>query len=104
MKKRRFWVVLLVVEAVLFVASYAIGIAVDLHLAAELADSGHKGHGAPVCMLLFPAGVFLASAVVDLIILFIRYLPKLFERSNTRATKDNKESDLELWDKNGNLK
>ncbi len=107
MKKRKFWTVVLVVEAVLFVTSYAIGIAMDLYLTYEMyemAQNGRKGHGAPVFMWLLPCGVFLASAVVDLVILFIRYIPKLFERSDPRAPKEDKEQDLEIWDKNGYLK
>ncbi len=104
MKKRKFWTVVLVVEAVLFVTSYAIGIAIDLYLTNEMAHNGKLGHGAPAFMWLLPCGVFLASAVVDLVILFIRYIPKLFERSDPRAPKDDKEQDLEIWDKNGYLK
>jgi hypothetical protein len=75
-----------------------------LHLAIEIANNGRKGHGAPAFTWLLPCGVFLASAVVDLVILFIRYIPKLFERSDPRAPKDDKEQDLEIWDKNGYLK
>ncbi len=104
MKKRKFWKVVLVVEKVLFVTSCAIGIAMDLHLANEVANNGQKGHWAPLGMWLLPCGVFLASAVVDLVILFIRYIPKLFERSDPRAPKEDKEQDLEIWDKNGYLK